>query len=87
MGYDKPGLHICDLATGGGKTHAIGKLTCDYYVKKFDRIVVLCVQTRLVNDMEKAINKYLPTSTEIKSNQVLKVKKNGVTLFSWGFNI
>ncbi|WP_455590727.1 hypothetical protein [Bacteroides sp.] len=76
MGYDKPGLHICDLATGGGKTHTIGKLTCDYYAKKFDRIVILCVQTRLVNDMEKAISKYLPISTEIKPNQVLKVKKN-----------
>lgn len=29
--YVKPGLHICDIATGGGKSYTIGKLTCEYY--------------------------------------------------------
>lgn len=36
--YVKPGLHICDIATGGGKSYTIGKLTCEYYPKHFDRI-------------------------------------------------
>ena len=26
-GYTEPGLHICDIATGGGKSYTIGKLT------------------------------------------------------------
>ena len=26
MGYSKHGLHICDIATGGGKSYTIGKL-------------------------------------------------------------
>ena len=30
-GYSTPGLHICDIATGGGKSYTIGKLTCEYY--------------------------------------------------------
>ena len=33
--YVKPGLHICDIATGGGKSYTIGKLTCEYYPKHF----------------------------------------------------
>lgn len=28
--YVHPGLYICDLATGGGKSYTIGKLTCEY---------------------------------------------------------
>ena len=39
-GYSMPGLHICDIATGGGKSYTIGKLTCEYYPEKFDRIVI-----------------------------------------------
>lgn len=27
--YVHPGLYICDLATGGGKSYTIGKLTCE----------------------------------------------------------
>jgi len=33
-GYTEPGLHICDIATGGGKSYTIGKLTCEYYPNK-----------------------------------------------------
>lgn len=46
--YVKPGLHICDIATGGGKSYTIGKLTCEYYPKHFDRIVILCVQNNII---------------------------------------
>ena len=53
MGYSKHGLHICDIATGGGKSYTIGKLTCQYYPEKFDRIVILCVQNKLVNSMNR----------------------------------
>ena len=34
--YTQPGLHVCDLATGGGKSYTIGKLTCEYYPKYFE---------------------------------------------------
>ena len=37
--YTTPGLHICDIATGGGKSYTIGKLTCEYYPLHFDRII------------------------------------------------
>lgn len=42
--YTSSGLHICDIATGGGKSYTISKLTCEYYPKEFNRIVILCVQ-------------------------------------------
>ena len=42
--YVTPGVHICDIATGGGKSYTIGKLTCEYYPQYFDRIIILCVQ-------------------------------------------
>ena len=41
MEYSMPGLHICDIATGGGKSYTIGKLTCEYYPEKFDRIIAV----------------------------------------------
>lgn len=34
--YVHPELYICDLATGGGKSYTIGKLTCEYYPKHFE---------------------------------------------------
>jgi len=57
--YTTPGLHICDIATGGGKSYTIGKLTCQYYPKYFDRIIILCVQTKLVQGMNSEIEKFL----------------------------
>ena len=46
--YVSPGLHICDIATGGGKSYTIGKLTCEYYPDFYDRIIILCVQNKLL---------------------------------------
>lgn len=57
--YVAPGLHVCDLATGGGKSYTISKLTCEYYPGHFDRIIILCVQTKLVNDIREEINKFI----------------------------
>lgn len=57
--YITPGLHICDIATGGGKSYTIGKLTCQYYPNHFDRIIILCVQTKLVKGMNSEIEKFL----------------------------
>ena len=54
-GYSEPGLHICDIATGGGKSYTIGKLTCEYYPDYFERIIILCVQNKLVNGMNREI--------------------------------
>ena len=58
-GYATSGLHICDIATGGGKSYTIGKLTCEYYPKVFDRIVILCVQNKLVNSMSREIDRFI----------------------------
>lgn len=57
--YASPGLHICDIATGGGKSYTIGKLTCEFYPKEFDRIIILCVQNKLVDSMNREIDRFI----------------------------
>lgn len=70
--YVKPGLHICDIATGGGKSYTIGKLTCEYYPKHFDRIVILCVQNKLVEGMNREIDRFIDLQDSlIKEDQKL----------------
>lgn len=56
--YTSSGLHICDIATGGGKSYTISKLTCEYYPKEFNRIVILCVQKKLVEGINREINEF-----------------------------
>lgn len=58
-GYATTGLHICDIATGGGKSYTIGKLTCEFYPEKFDRIIILCVQNKLVDSMNREIDRFI----------------------------
>lgn len=58
-GYTSSGLHVCDIATGGGKSYTIGKLTCEYYPEKFERIIILCVQNKLVDAMNGEIEKFI----------------------------
>lgn len=76
MGYSTPGLHICDIATGGGKSYTIGKLTCQYYPKKFDRIVILCVQNKLVNSMNREIDRFINTEGSLISSSDKMVIEN-----------
>ena len=57
--YVSPGLHICDIATGGGKSYTIGKLTCEYYPDYYDRIIILCVQNKLVEGMNREIDRFV----------------------------
>lgn len=76
-GYVTPGLHVCDLATGGGKSYTISKLTCKYYPEYFDRIIILCVQNKLVNGIWDEINKCLSTGNgKINPKDVLVVENN-----------
>ena len=49
-GYSIPGLHICDIATGSRKSYTIGKQTCEYYQKIFNRIIILCVQNKQMDE-------------------------------------
>lgn len=58
-GYTEPGLYISNIATGGGKSYTIGKLTCEYYPQYFERIVILCVQKKLVLGMQKEIERFI----------------------------
>ena len=75
--YTTPGIHICDIATGGGKSHTIGKLTCEYYPLHFDRIIILCVQNKLVNGMDREIEKYISTpESKIKPKDKLVIENN-----------
>lgn len=67
--FTSPGLHICDIATGGGKSYTIGKLTCEYYPKFFDKIIILCVQNKLVIGMNEEIDKFIE-----KPNSCIKPK-------------
>ena len=75
--YVKPGHHICDIATGGGKSYTIGKLTCEYYPKHFDRIVILCVQNKLVEGMNREIDRFIDLQDSlIKEDQKLVIENN-----------
>mgnify|MGYP003559422720 CR=1 FL=1 len=75
--YSKPGLHICDIATGGGKSYTIGKLTCEYYLEHFDRIIILCVQKKLVEGMNREIDRFINLpSTKIKAEDKLVLENN-----------
>ena len=65
--YSVPGLHICDIATGGGKSYTIGKLTCEYYPDEFDRIVILCVQNKLVDGMNREIDRFINAENSLIS--------------------
>ena len=75
-GYVSPGLHICDIATGGGKSYTIGKLTCEYYPQKFDRIVILCVQNKLVNGMNREIDRFIHSENSVISESDKLVIEN-----------
>lgn len=75
--YVSPGLHICDIATGGGKSYTIGKLTCEFYPQTFDRIIILCVQNKLVNGMMREIDHFITSDASlIRPEDILVVEKN-----------
>ena len=75
--YITPGVHICDIATGGGKSYTIGKLTCEYYPKYFERIIILCVQNKLVNGMDCEIERFISSPASlIKSKDKLVIENN-----------
>ena len=75
--YITPGLHICDIATGGGKSYTIGKLVCEYYPDYFDRIIILCVQNKLIDSMDKEIKKFIGSEkSKIKSTDILIIENN-----------
>lgn len=75
--YTSSGLHICDIATGGGKSYTIGKLTCEYYPKHFNRIIILCVQNKLVHGMNKEIERFINSKDSlIRSSQKLIIENN-----------
>lgn len=75
--YVTPGLHICDIATCGGKSYTIGKLICEYYPKHFDRIVILCVQNKLVDGMNREIDRFIDSpDSVIKEDQKLVIENN-----------
>lgn len=74
--YVHPGLYICDLATGGGKSYTIGKLTCEFYPKYFERIIILCVQNKLIEGMNREIEKFIDQDGGLKSDEKLIVENN-----------
>lgn len=82
-GYRQPGLHICDLATGGGKSYTIAKLACCYYPDYFNRIVILCVQNKLVDGINQEIKQFTGTKeSKIKTEEVLVVHNNAEVISS-----
>ena len=75
--YTSPGIHICDIATGGGKSYTIGKLTCEYYPQHFDKIIILCVQNKLVTGMDKEIERFISTpESKLKPKDKLVIENN-----------
>lgn len=74
--YATPGLHVCDLATGGGKSYTIAKLACEYYTKHFDRIIILCVQTKLVDGMSNELYRFTDKKGSVRKSDVMVVRRN-----------
>ncbi len=83
--YATPGLHICDIATGGGKSYTIGKLTCEYYPKHFDRIIILCVQNKLVESMNKEIDRFIENESSLISPSDKLVIENNTEVIKKAF--
>lgn len=44
--FVEPGLHVCELPTGIGKTYALAVALQRHYLEKFDHIIVLCPQVK-----------------------------------------
>lgn len=81
MAFTTPGLHICDIATGGGKSYTIGKLTCEFYPQYFDRIIILCVQNKLVVGLNKEIDKFIDSPNSlIKPKDKMIIENNPVVI-------
>ena len=75
--YTAEGLHICDIATGGGKSYTIGKLTCEYYPNRFKRIVILCVQNKLIDGMNREIDRFINGENSlIKPSDKIVIENN-----------
>ena len=75
--YTTPGIHICDIATGGGKSYTIGKLTCEYYPQHFDKIIILCIQNNLVTGMDKEIERFISSpESKLKPKEKLVIENN-----------
>lgn len=74
--YTHLGLHVCDLATGGGKSYTIGKLTCEYYPKFFNRIIILCIQNKLIDGMNREIEKFIDKEDTLKSSDKMIIRSN-----------
>lgn len=72
-----PGLHICDLATGGGKSYTLAKLSCEYYPKYFDRICILVPQKKMAKGMLDELGKVVSSpNSMITSNDILEVESH-----------
>ena len=81
MAFTTPGLHICDIATGGGKSYTIGKLTCEFYPQYFDKIIILCVQNKLVVGMNQEIDRFIESSNSlIKPKDKMIIENNPVVI-------
>lgn len=55
--FVEPGLHVCELPTGIGKTHALAVAIQRHYLEKFDRIIVLCPQIKHIRNLNDEIKK------------------------------
>lgn len=79
--YTENKVYVSDLATGGGKSHNIAKLTCNYYPKHFGQIVILCVQNKLIDGMADELSKFYDASDSlVKKDEVLIVESNANVL-------
>lgn len=73
--FVKPGLHICDFATGGGKSYTIAKLVNQFYPEHFDSIIILCIQLKLITGMDSHLKKFRDDSL-LKPDDFLIVRNN-----------
>lgn len=56
--------------------YTIGKLTCEYYPKHFERIIILCVQNKLIEGMNREIEKFIDQPGCLKLSEKLVIENN-----------
>ena len=78
--FIKNGLILCDLPTGSGKSRSFCKLSCNYYFNYYDRIIIFCVQKKLVDSLYQDLLEFSALKDSLIKQQDIVVVHNNTTM-------
>ena len=78
--FIKNGLILCDLPTGSGKSRSFCKLSCNYYFNYYDRIIIFCVQKKLVDSLYQDLLEFSTLKDSLIKQQDIVVVHNNTTM-------